>query len=113
MHAEDFIACTECEFCERVSMAGTTTRDLEALDGKPPAVCGEPPVAKETSDEEMSEILSDLLDARSLLKRSAVLFNYASDPVLVKQLTKKERDAMDRLADMIDKFIDGTEIYEE
>lgn len=95
-------------------MAGTTTRDLEEMGGQPPATCGTPLiVTEEASDPEMDEMLSDLLDGRSLLKRANVLLDYLSDSVLVRQITKKEREAMDRLSILIDAHIDGTTVYEE
>lgn len=66
--------------------------------------------AEAESDEDSSlDLYATLLEALDLMKRCAVFFDYASDNVLVANLTKQHRALMTRLSNNIYDFAEEVE----
>lgn len=72
-----------------------------------PTVSDESTSDEPMSDEEMQDL--DMRDALDLLNKCMHLLDYLSDDVLCKTITKKERDSMARLSDLVKEYLDVTE----
>lgn len=88
------------EELEAVNTARLRAREAEADD-------------EESDDDdaydEQEEALQDLEKSFELLTKCMHLLDYMSDPVMVPTLSKREREAMARLSDAVQDYMDETQ----
>lgn len=71
------------------------------------------PVETDTEDDDFQDtediLAAKLYEANGLLKSTVVLLLFLSDPNFVKNITKRERGALDRQVDKLNAFIGDVE----
>lgn len=85
-------------------------KQREALEKAPPvtAVTAEV-VAEDEGEFDLDEVLGDVCESMDLLRKCMHLLDYLSDSDLCPKVGQKEREAMSRMSEKVNDFLDGAE----
>lgn len=92
-------------------MGAVTTRELaEAAKRITKPDCGSCGDDESLVDDDPTMV--DFMEARTLLQRAFIIMSFIADEEITKKVTKRERASMQRLADQIKPYLEGTAEYD-